>query len=147
MVLSGIGLRVGGSFTGFTIRLNVWLAADPFVSVTMSVIVAAPTWFVLGVIVTMRFRPAPRKMMLVEETRLLLEQKPESCRFPAPESSVTAIGIERATSSTVMRSGIALMEGGWFTGRISTSKLWLKTLFSGCPSSTVTVIVAVPRAL
>src|SRR3954468_8339502 len=131
MVLSGIGLRVGGSFTGFTIRLNVWLAADPFVSVTMSVIVAAPTWFVLGVIVTMRFRPAPRKMMFVDETRLLLEQKPESCRLSVPESSLTAIGSERGTSSSVMRSGTAVMEGGWLTGLISTSKLWLKTLFSG----------------
>src|SRR5438046_3186575 len=103
MVLSGMGLRVGGSFTGFTVRLKVWVAAEAFGSVTMGVIVAAPTWFVLGVIVTMRFRPAPRKMMFVAERRLLLEQKPESCRFPAPESSVTAIGIERATSSSVMR--------------------------------------------
>src|SRR4051794_27518430 len=95
----------------------------------------------------MRFRPAPRKVMLAGETRLLLEQKPESCKLSAPASSLTAMGRERATSSRVVRSGTALMVGASFKGLIWTLKLWLNVLFSGWPSLTVTLMVAVPRAL
>ena len=42
IIKSGIVLRVGGSFTGLTVRTNVLLVLLPLVSVTLSVIGAEP---------------------------------------------------------------------------------------------------------
>src|SRR5436189_5968772 len=57
VVMLGGGLSVGGSFTGFTVRTNELLAEPPLVSVTLTVIAAAPDWFVAGRTVRTQFDP------------------------------------------------------------------------------------------
>src|SRR4051812_39282459 len=71
MVRFGIGLRVGGSLTGLTVRRKLWLAGAPFPSVTVKVMVVAPNWLVPGVIMAVRLAPLPPRIIFWLGTRLV----------------------------------------------------------------------------
>src|SRR6185503_5317206 len=61
-IRSGIVFSVGGSLTEFTVRTNVLLVTRPLVSVTLTLIGAAPKRLVAGRIVSTRFELVPLKV-------------------------------------------------------------------------------------
>jgi hypothetical protein len=65
---------VGGSFTGFTVKLSV-LASDVAPSLTVRVMTAEPFWFAAGVIVRVRFAPVPPNTSPPTGTRALLDEE------------------------------------------------------------------------
>src|SRR5258706_500838 len=70
-----MGVRVGGSLTGLTVRRKVLVAvARP--SLTLRMIVAVPYWLRAGVMVTVRFVPLPPKTIFPSGTRLWFEEVP-----------------------------------------------------------------------
>src|SRR5256885_9785092 len=74
MVKLLMGFKVGGWFTGLTVRRKDALAAAPLVSVRMRLMLAVPNWFGCGVMVTVRLAPLPPKTMLVFETNAGLDE-------------------------------------------------------------------------
>src|SRR5439155_26138249 len=74
--------RVGGVLEALTVRVKLVLALrEP--SLTVSVIVAVPTWPLAGVTVTVRFPPLPPNTMFALGTSVGLEELAETVRLPA----------------------------------------------------------------
>ena len=86
IVWSAMLETVGGSFTGLTVTTNVvLLLSRP--SLTVTVIVAVPLWFVAGVTVTVRLAPLPPNTMLFVGTRVVLEEALFKTRLAAEVSA------------------------------------------------------------
>src|SRR5438105_8738400 len=104
MVWPAMGERVGGSFTGLTVTVKLVLTEPKFVSVTETVIVAAPDWFGSGVNMTVRLLALPPKTMLLVGSRDGLEEAAARVKSEAgvPESPmVKEIGPTIVSSLTV----------------------------------------------
>src|SRR5216117_4602578 len=74
---------VGGSFTGLTVRTNELLADAPSESATVMVMVAAPFWLVIGVMVMLRLDPLQLTAMFPSRTSAGLEELQVTTRFVA----------------------------------------------------------------
>src|SRR5437667_183054 len=107
---------VGGSFTGVTMRTKVSLAvATP--SLTMTVIVAVPAWFVAGSIAMVRLTSVPPNTMFPLGTSVGLEDEALTTRLVTGVSispTVNAIG-PVDVSSGVLRLRMSEIVGGSFT--------------------------------
>src|ERR1051325_5174736 len=96
-----------------------------------------------------RLAPLPPKLKLLADTRLVFEELAVMTRFSADVSksdTVTLIG-PVAVSSLMVRGGRLEIPGRSFTGLTLTVTVRLVVVVGGSPSSTVTVIIAVPSAL
>src|SRR5439155_1510426 len=72
--------RVGGVLEAFNVRVILVLALrDP--SLTVSVIVAVPTWPLAGVTVTVRFPPLPPNTMFALGTSVGLEELADTVKI------------------------------------------------------------------
>src|SRR6266487_2129028 len=104
---------VGGAFP--TTNRNVSLALL-VLSLTVTVMVALPVWWVAGVTLTVRLAPEPPKTRLAFGTSVGFEEEPVTTRLPGAVSAsftVKAIG-PLAPSSGMLWSGMLEMAGGWF---------------------------------
>src|SRR5229473_3173702 len=146
-VTSLMGSSVGGSFTGLTVRTNE-LAAVAEPSLTVSVIIVVPNWFVAGTMVAMRIVPLPSNKTLAFGTKVVLVELAVTVnRNGGVSTSATMNGMVTGVSSLVVWLATAEIVGGASTALTVTVKLRVTTLFERPPSFTVTVIVAVPVAL
>src|SRR5205814_1331078 len=96
-------------------------------SLTLTVMVAVPVWFVAGVIVTVRLDPLPPKTMLLTGTSVGLEDDALRTRLEAGVSTsptVKPIGPEEV-SWLIAASGMFEIVGGSFTGVTVRTKLSL----------------------
>ena len=139
---------VGRSFTGLTVSTKLWVLLAPFVSVTFRLRLAAPDWLVAGVMVTVRLLPLPPNLRLEEGKRLVSEEvMARARRSTGVVSSPTVNAMVRETSSSVDWSAMGEITGGPLIPLTVTVKLRLAVWLAVWPSSTVTMIVAVPLAL
>ena len=103
IVLSGIFEIAGASFTGVTVNTNVSLLLRA-PSLTVTVMVALPDWFVAGINVTVRLEPLPPKRILAFGTSPGLEEVPLTIRLEAGLSAsptVKLIGPVELSSAVV----------------------------------------------
>src|SRR6266540_1016858 len=137
---------VGGSFTSWTVRTNVSLL-ESVPSLTVTLMVAMPDWFVAGVTVSVRAAPPPgAKTRLPLVTSVGLDEAAETVRAEASDSmSLTITTILVGVSSRIVKLGVSLIVGASLIARTSNWKL----LVAVAPSSSVImrVIVATPFAL
>src|SRR5436190_20261672 len=97
---------VGKSFTCETVRakLTLLLAAP---SLTVIVMLAAPTWLVAGVMVVVRLAPLPPKTILATGTSVGLDEAALRVKLVSRVStSATVIGIANEVSSFTVWFGI-----------------------------------------
>src|SRR5438093_342209 len=107
---------VGGSFTGLTVRTNELLADAPSESATVMVMVVAPFWLVIGVMVMLRLDPLPLTAMFPSRTSAGLEELQVTTRFVAavwPSLTLNATPA-RGVSSSVVWGAMLEMVGGIF---------------------------------
>src|SRR6266550_1126503 len=107
---------VGGSFTGLTVRTNEVLADAPSESATVMIMVAAPFWLVIGVMVMLRLDPLPLMAMFPSRTNAGLEELQVTTRFVAavwPSLTLNATPA-RGVFSSVVWLAILEMVGGLF---------------------------------
>src|SRR5712692_7647909 len=103
-----MGSSVGGSFTGLTVRTNE-LAAVAEPSLTVSVIIVVPNWFVAGTMVTMRLVPLPSNKTVAFGTNgVLLELAVTVNNSGGVSTSATVNGMVMGVSSLVV--WLAMME-------------------------------------
>src|SRR5213594_3371423 len=81
-----IGLSVGGSFTGLTVRRKLVEEDAPLPSVTVIVMGAVPNWLGSGVITSIRLALLPKNTMLALGTSARLEDTPDTVRESMGES-------------------------------------------------------------
>ena len=114
---------------------------DP--SLTVTVMLAVPIWFVTGVIVTVRVAPLPPKMTFPTGTSVGLDDVALSTRLDRAVSTSPTVKLIGPVEVfwLMVRSGILEIVGGSFTGVTVRTKL---SLAVASPSLTVTVIVALP---
>src|SRR5262245_55693042 len=112
---------VGASFTVLTVNTNVSLAVNA-PSLTVTVIVAVPNWFVAGVTVTFRLAPLPPKTMFPLGTSVGLDELPLAVRLAAAVSASPTVKAIVAVdvSSAVVWSVIFEMVGGVLAGVLPT---------------------------
>ena len=142
VVWSATSLIVGGSLTAVTVSTNVSLVVV-VPSLTVRVIVAVPLWFAAGVTVTVRFAPPPPRTRLASGTSVWSEEVAVTIRLAAAVSTSPTVTASApvAVSSVVVWSATSLIVGGSLTAVTVRTKV---SLVVAVPSSTVTVIVAVP---
>ncbi len=105
-------VKVGGSFTGFTVRTNSSKALRPG-SLAVMRMVAVPDWLAAGVTVTARFASEPPRTMLATGTRVVFDDVLASVR---PAAGVSASPMVKATapvetSSLTVRLAMSEMVG------------------------------------
>jgi len=118
-------------------------------SLTLRVTAELPFWSGAGVTVTERDESLPDRVSPLAGIKAELDAIAETCRLVAGVSrSATEKGIGPVEVPCAMvRSAMDEIEGGSLIDCTTTLKLRLMVLFSDCPSSTVTVITAVPDIL
>jgi len=116
MTRSASGSRVGGSFTEETDTVKAVMALAPWLSETVTVIIAVPNWFASGVTFTMRLVPLPPRTMLAGGITPGLEEPALTARLEAGVSvsaTVKAMG-PAEVSSAVNWLGIEEIAGELF---------------------------------
>src|SRR2546428_826994 len=96
-------LKVGGSFTGLTVKTKlVLLVLVP--SLTLKVIWAIPDWLAAGVMVTVRLAPLPPKEIFPFGTRPRVPELPDIDKLPGgvSRSSTTTISGPKTPSSVIV---------------------------------------------
>src|SRR5262245_33039478 len=112
MRLPGVS-KVGGSFTGTTVRTKSSLDATALVSVTVTVMVTLPLWLVDGRSVINRLVPVPVMTMFVGESRFVFEVLTRIFSASGRDSmSSTTKGIASVESSNMDWSAMLDKVGG-----------------------------------
>src|SRR2546423_1769512 len=92
----------GGSLIGWTVRRKAVLAEMPSPSVTVTVMVAVPDWFVAGKMVKVRLLLLPLRIRLAFGTNMgLLELATTNRAAAGVSTSSTVSDLELGTSSSV----------------------------------------------
>src|SRR5439155_14351045 len=128
--------------TGVTVNTNVSLLLRA-PSLTVTVMVALPDWFVAGINVTVRLEPLPPKRILPFGTSPGLEEVPLTVRLEAGLSASPTVKLigPVEVSWLIVLSGIFEIVGASFTGVTVNTNV---SLLLRAPSLTVTVMVALP---
>src|SRR6266498_5571543 len=143
---SAIAPSPGGSFTGLTVSLKVWLALALLAAVTVRVMRLIPDWFGAGVRVMVRLVPLPPKAMRLVGTRAGSEEVTDNARASAVVSTsrmrngMAAV----AVSSSMTTSSMVEMVGGWLAVITGFTVRRKEVRLVAAPSVTWTVMVAVP---
>src|SRR4051812_20352732 len=94
-----MGEMLGGSFTGFT-ESRKFVLALYCPSLTVTVIVAVPDWFVAGVTVTVRFAPEPPKVMFADEASVGLDEALLRVKRPGAVSASPIVKLMGAVAAS-----------------------------------------------
>src|SRR5881394_363792 len=135
-----MGSRVGGSFTGCTVRRKLVLLVSPSGSATVTVMFAVPDWLSAGTMFTVRLAPDPPNV--TEGTSEALADLPLKMRLAAAVSGSLMVKLMLvATSSPIVRPPIGQIVGGSLIGRMVSRN---ESLLVAVPSVANTVMVTVP---
>src|SRR3954471_7805629 len=134
---------VGASLTALTVTRKL-APALALPSLTVTVTIALPNWFVAGLTVTVRFAPLPPKTMFPFGIRDEREEVPVTVSALAAVSASPMVngmaGV--AASSLMVWSAIVVMVGGVLGGGLTVSRN--AVLAADWPSLTVSVIRLIP---
>src|ERR1043166_6331686 len=112
---SGPFVKLGGSFTGLTVKRNVWLVVWPMESVSVSVTRVVPNWFVAGRRVKLRTLLLPARRMFSCASNVGFDEPAVTTRNRdwVSLSRIWKVIGPRMASSLTVRSAVRLeMRGG-----------------------------------